>query len=134
MIQKPLNIFLFNINHLFSVKNSTKNFFLNTQCHIWRNIKIIILLIKKLKKKTKKRWSDLVRCDQMWSFVVRCGHMWSYVVKDSIWGKPLIILYFYALYDMIKKHIFDPYTAIIIFPVSYKAIRTLWKNFCKGWD
>jgi hypothetical protein len=44
----------------------------------------IILLIKKLKKKTKKRWSDLVRCDQMWSFVVRCGHMWSYVVKDSI--------------------------------------------------
>jgi hypothetical protein len=29
--QKP---FLLNSKHLFSVKNSTQNFFLNTQCHI----------------------------------------------------------------------------------------------------
>ena len=44
------------------LKNSTQNFFLNTQCHIRRNIKIIILLIKKFQKKNKKK---MVRLGQM---------------------------------------------------------------------
>jgi hypothetical protein len=68
LIQKPLNIFLLNSKHLFSVKNSTQIFF-NTQCHIWRNIKIFILFLKKFQKKKQKKDG------QTWSDVTRCGHL-----------------------------------------------------------
>ncbi len=75
------------INHFF-IKQQTslfrkkivRKFFLNTQFHIWRDIKIIILFKKKFKKKTKKDgqiWSDVTRCGQMWWYVVICGERFN---------------------------------------------------------
>ena len=70
---KTIKLFLLNSKHLFSVKNSTQIFL----SHIRRNIKIIILLIKKFRKKKQKKdgqtWSDVPRCGHLWSYVVICG-------------------------------------------------------------
>jgi len=62
LIQKPLNIFLLNIKHLFSAKNSTQNVFLTSNVIFEEILRFLFLFIKKFQKKNKKK---MVRLGQM---------------------------------------------------------------------